>query len=231
MVVRFLLAALAAGIFAGLAMTAAQSVKVIPLIIEAERYEDGTAHGHGSAQGIQRHEEADNDDNGKMLFGVSRLGGTVFANIVIGAGYALVMAAVVLITGTALTFTNAVLWGLFGWMAVQLLPSLGTPPELPGMPTADLETRKIWWAATVAMSVAGIWLFVAREQIAAKVAGGVLIGLPHVFGAPKPDELASDVPAHLASEYAVAALATTLFFWVVLAFALKWFSERFGVLE
>ncbi len=233
MIVRFLLAALAAGVFSGLLMTAAQTVRVVPLIQQAEFYEDGTMDSHThSTEGDQAHQhESSSEDSGNMLFGVSRIGGTLMANIVLGAGFALVMAALVLIAGPQITYTNAILWGIFGWMAVQLLPSLGTPPELPGMPTADLETRKIWWIATVAMSAAGIWLFVTKSSLLLKVAGGVLVGLPHVIGAPKPDDLASDVPAHLASEYAVAALVTTLFFWVVLAYSLTWFSERFGVTE
>ena len=50
MTVRFLLAALAAGLLAGLLMTAVQQWKVVPLIMEAEAYENSLpAHDHGAA--------------------------------------------------------------------------------------------------------------------------------------------------------------------------------------
>lgn len=229
MIVRFLLAAIAAGLFSGFMMTAAQSVKVVPLILEAENYEIGTAHSHGDAVASSGNQDSAHDhDDGTILFGLSRLGGTLLANLVLGTGFALIMAAMINFAGPQISYGNAFLWGLFGWMAVQLLPSLGTPPELPGMPTADLDTRKIWWTVTVVASAIGLWLFVTKANVILKIVGGVLVGLPHIIGAPRPENLISDVPAHLASEYAVAALTTTLFFWVVLAFSLVWFRDRFG---
>ncbi|PWV98989.1 cobalt transporter subunit CbtA [Hoeflea marina] len=53
MIVRFLLAALAAGLIAGLAMTPAQYIKIVPLILQAEAYEGGgsaavSTHDHGA---------------------------------------------------------------------------------------------------------------------------------------------------------------------------------------
>ena len=44
MLTRVILAALVAGLLAGVFATAAQSVRVIPLILQAEAYEEGVSH-------------------------------------------------------------------------------------------------------------------------------------------------------------------------------------------
>lgn len=235
MIVRILLAALAAGLFAGMAMTAAQSVKVVPLILEAEEYETAPAHESTGTETAEAaapaaHEAGEETDGG-ILFGLGRLGGTLLANLVTGAGFALVLAAVAMITGKSITLANAFAWGLLAWMSVQFLPAIGLAPELPGMPAGDLTARQIWWVSTVAASAAGLWIVAFVAPLAGKIAGLALIALPHVIGAPRPVDIASDVPAHLASEYAVSALATTLFFWLVLSFAFAWCSRRFGAAE
>ncbi len=249
MTVKFLLAALVAGILAGVAMSAAQTVKVVPLILHAEKYENAPAHDHDvsgkdAIAGGHNHDQAASDDHagmtagepgggedGERLFGIDRFGGTLLANIVTGAGFALVLAAIMLISGKTITVANAFAWGLCGWFAVQFLPAMGLAPELPGMPAADLEARQYWWVGTVIASAAGLWAVAYLVPWALRLGGLVLLAIPHIIGAPQPADIASDVPATLASEYAVAALATTLFFWLVLAYLLAWTNRRFGVAE
>ena len=58
------------------------------------------------------------------------------------------------------------------------------------------------------------------------MAGIVLIAAPQVYGAPQPADLSSAVPAVLGAEFAVAALATTLFFWIVLGLSLGFANEK-----
>ena len=244
MFVRTLLVAIVAGLVAGILMTGAQHVKVVPLILHAEQYEDrGTAEGHShlNIEAAQRavaalfapvvparaHGEAA-DESGGILFGLDRFGGTLVANLVAGAGFALLLAAVSLLTGQPITLANGLSWGAAGWLCVQLLPALGLPPELPGFPYADLEARQIWWSVTVIFSAAGLYLLVLRPESWAKVLGVVALAAPHLYGAPQPHDIESAVPAFLAAEYSVAALATTLFFWLVLGTMLGFLSERFG---
>ena len=112
------------------------------------------------------------------------------------------------------------------WLAVHMLPAIGLPPELPGFPAADLTQRQIWWVATVALSAAGLYLLFLKPGIIAKVAGVVLLAAPQVYGAPQPSDISSNVPAVLGAEFAVAALATTLFFWVVLGLSLGFANEK-----
>ncbi len=230
MMVRYLLAALVAGLIAGVFMSVAQEIKVTPLILHAEEFENvggGDAELSFEPRGasfsalaellnpVSRALAHEGEDSG-TLFGLDRLGGTILANLVVGAGYGLILLAAVLLTGIPITVKTGVLWGAAGWLTFQFLPALGLPPELPGFPAADLADRQVWWVATVILSAAGLYLLVARSEIWAKIAGVVVLAVPHIYGAPQPDIITSDVPALLAAEFAVATLATTAFFWVVL---------------
>lgn len=257
MIVRYLLAALVAGLFSGVLMTAAQEARVVPLILHAEQFEGGEAApaGEGNtpattdgAATMQEHSslgavildvasalspvsvayahDGGGEDEGGIMFGMSRFSGTLFANLVTGAGFALLLAGFSLVSGNPITVANGALWGAAGWLAVHMLPSIGLPPELPGFPAADLAQRKIWWIATVALSVAGLYLLFLKPGIVAKIVGIVLLAAPQVYGAPQPSDISSNVPAVLGAEFAVAALATTLFFWIVLGLSLGFANEK-----
>ena len=65
-----------------------------------------------------------------------------------------------------------------------------------------------------------------RPEWLVKAVGVVLIVAPHAYGAPQPADISSDVPAFLASEFTTAALATTLFFWLLLGGLLGFFLSR-----
>jgi predicted cobalt transporter CbtA len=54
----------------------------------------------------------------------------------------------------------------------------------------------------------------------------VLIAAPHMWGVPVPEDIYSEVPAYIASAYAAASLATTLFFWLLLGGLLGVFLSR-----
>jgi predicted cobalt transporter CbtA len=80
--------------------------------------------------------------------------------------------------------------------------------------------------ATVILSVAGFWLLFLFKGQWFRALGVLLLFAPHFWGAPQPADLASDVPAYLASQYATASLATTLFFWLALGLVLGWIWDR-----
>ncbi|MXN43725.1 cobalt transporter [Shinella kummerowiae] len=257
MIVRYLLAALVAGLFSGALMTAAQEARVVPLILHAEEFEggeetapatDGTTPTTGGAATTQEHSsfgavlldvasylspvsvayahEGEAHEEGGIMFGMSRFSGTLLANLVTGTGFALLLAGFSLVSGHPITVANGALWGAAGWLAVHMLPAIGLPPELPGFPAADLTQRQIWWVATVLLSAGGLYLLFLKPGIVAKIAGIVLIAAPQVYGAPQPSDISSNVPAVLGAEFAVAALATTLFFWIVLGLALGFANEK-----
>ncbi|MCA1367686.1 CbtA family protein [Bradyrhizobium sp. BRP14] len=258
MIVKTLLAAIVAGLLAGIFMTAAQELRVTPLILHAEQFEGAApaapnqsggeqpadaGHQHSFLHGASAlgtmlatlspitpayaHEHQGEHEEGGIMFGMSRFSGTLLANLVTGAGFSLLLAGVSLVIGYPITLQNGALWGAFGWLAVHLLPAIGLPPELPGFPAAELGDRQTWWAATVLLSAVGLYLVALRREVIAKIAGLALIAAPHAYGAPQPLDISSNVPAVLGAEFAVAALATTLAFWLVLGVVSGFINERF----
>jgi cobalt transporter subunit CbtA len=236
MIVRFLLAALAAGMLAGILMTPVQSMRVTPLILHAEEFEVQAPDHHTSdpepadaaAQNAAAEHTAAETEGAPptLLFG--RSVNTLLANLVTGAGFALLLAGVSLVSGIPVTFAAGLAWGAAGWLAVQFLPSLGLPPELPGFPYVDLKARQYWWIGTVAASVFGMALLFLRKENFARFAGVALILAPHLVGAPQPADITSKVPAFLAAEFVMAALSTTLFFWLALGLLMGFFMDRSG---
>ncbi|MHC5233683.1 CbtA family protein [Brucella sp. LJL56] len=234
MLIRYLLATLAAGLLAGLLVTPAMYLKTVPLILQAETYEEaGGGHSHGEAEAAPHDHgaaAADAEEEGAELpFG--RLGNTLLANLVAGAGFALLLGGVALLLGRRITMQNGIYWGIAGFFAVAFLPALGLSPELPAMPAADLAERQLWWIATVVLSGLGLYLIMLRQEIWAKILGLVLIVAPHLYGAPHPEDTSSPIPSLLASQYAVASLATNLFMWAVIGLALGWFIQHYASSE
>lgn len=228
MTVRYLLAALAAGLLAGILMTPVQYRKVVPIILHAEEFEAATPHDH-AAPGGSSEESRDHDTpaaDAPLLFG--RFWNTVMANLVTGAGFALLMCGVSLVSGVSVQFSTGLAWGAAGWLAVQFLPGIGLPPELPGFPYVDLTARQYWWTAAVAASVFGLALLFLQQGNLGRIAGIALLLAPHLYGAPQPENFAAEVPAYLAAEFVMAALSTTLFFWLALGLLLGFFMDRFG---
>ncbi|WP_266030113.1 CbtA family protein [Brucella intermedia] len=234
MLIRYLLASLAAGLLAGLLVTPAMYLRTVPLILQAETFEEaGGGHSHGEVEAAPHDHgavTADAEEEGAELpFG--RLGNTILANLVAGAGFALLLGGVALLLGRRITVQNGIYWGVAGFFAVAFLPALGLSPELPAMPAADLAERQLWWIAAVMLSGLGIYLVVLRQEIWAKILGLVLIVAPQLYGAPHPEDISSPVPALLASQYAVASLATNLFMWAVIGLALGWFIQHYASSE
>ena len=250
MLVRYLLAALAAGIFAGVVMTPIHYLKLVPLIEYAETYEQGghgiepthdhqaglvsSAFAHGAAHEaagslILAHSSAaagEGEEDSAALF-ESRALGTLAANLVTGAGFALMLAATALLTGRTITARTGALWGLAGFAAISLAPALGLPPELPAMPAADLGARQAWWILTVGLTAIGLYCLVLRREAAVRAVGILLLVVPHLFAAPHPADLSSPIPPTLAAEFAVASLATGAAFWVLLGLSLGTAMDRF----
>jgi cobalt transporter subunit CbtA len=245
MTVRYLLAALAAGLLAGVLMTPVQMTRIVPIILHAEEFEGGGNHhemagmGHKIAENVapvgetavvtpavEAHDHAATEASDEKPLLLGRFWNTIFANLVSGAGFGLLLGGVVLLSGMTINFRNGVIWGVAGWMAFQFLPGLGLPPELPGFPEVDLHARQVWWVATVGMAIAGMLLLFSRMEMLARIAGIALLVAPHIYGAPQPVDISAPVPAYLAAEFVMAALSTTLFFWLVLGLAMGWFMER-----
>ncbi|MDH6232619.1 cobalt transporter subunit CbtA [Mesorhizobium soli] len=221
-----------AGLLSGLALAAMQSFTTVPLILQAEVYEEaGGGHDHGSAHNMPGMEmsapatgevaasgeaAAPAEEAWEPANGLERNSFTVFADIVTGIGYALVLVAVSEFAGGVSSWRNGVFWGLAGFAVFTLAPGLGLPPELPAMPAADLAGRQVWWIGTAIATAAGLGLIAFRSSLGFSLLGLALIVVPHVIGAPQPASYETPIPESLHHQFVVAVTVTNLIFWVVL---------------
>lgn len=216
MIGRVLLAALLAGIAAGLVMAVIQHVRLTPLILAAETYETaGAGHSHGTGADGAAH---DHDGAGAWApaDGWPRTLATSATQAMAGAAFALLLAGISLLSNLRITRENGILWGLCGFLAVTVAPAAGLPPELPGMPAADLLPRKMWWLATIAATGIGIYLIATRRELWALALAVVIIAAPHILGAPTPVNRESAVSASLAASFAANAIAASAVMWMLI---------------
>ena len=240
MIIRFLLAAVVAGLISGVLMTGAQELKVTPLILHAEQYESGAVE-HSAVKalpGLSVLAEAispvtpalahgDEEAEGGILFGLDRFGGTLMANLVTGAGFGLLLFAASVITGVSITLRNGVLWGAAGWLAFQFLPA-----NRPAARSCPVFRQPI---STTARP--GGWRPSSCRRSGCTFLSCVLSSGPRCWGSrfwrrrtftERRSRRISPAtwPALLGAEFAVAALATTAFFWVVLGLLLGGAMDR-----
>ena len=215
-----------AGAVTGLAVAFLQFFLIQPLIVEAERYVTGELVLMGVAQDdrsasngdpvLPAHDAHEADDEFSV---VVRSGLTVLTLVLTWSGFGLV-------AGAALA-THRALWGphsisapalaLSGFAAFALSPSLGLPPELPGMQAADLSDRQIWWVMTAAATVAGLFFLSGVKSRLGRLAGLALMVAPHLLGAPQPPASVPVIPPDLAALYSARALGLSLIGWLALA--------------
>lgn len=231
---RVLLAAVLAGIAAGGCLTLVQHFRVVPLILAAEAFENAPpaakpseGHPHANpkpdAPAVAKSEEA---KGWAPKEGFERTAFTLLANVLVGIGFALVLAGAMTLAGQRLMPGTGVVWGLAGYLVFSIAPALGLAPELPGMSAAELTARQVWWWSTVALTAVGIALVVFPKNAALKGLGIVLVAAPHIVGAPHPANHDSAVPAALAAQFAAVSLATAALFWIVLGAVTGWLLAR-----
>lgn len=229
MIMRVLLAAIIAGMLAGAVAGAFQIWRVSPLIIAAEVYEN-----QGGTSAAHSHDANTPDDHSHGAMsepwapddGFERTAYTLLANLVMGVGFAFVMAAAVMFTGREITTQNGIIWGVAGFLVFTLAPTTGLAPELPGMPAAELIPRQTWWWGTAIATGCGIAMIALKKCIPYRMLGLSLIALPHLIGAPQPATHDSAVPATLAADFAANSLVMMALFWIVLGASLGWAMNR-----
>jgi cobalt transporter subunit CbtA len=240
MIGRLVLAALIAGMAAGFIYGGVQHVQTTPLILAAEVYEtaEPAAHDHAAAATdpaapadpavtpapAHEHEE----EEWAPADGWQRTLSTTLSSMITGAGFALLLAGVSLLTGLPITPKNGLIWGICGFLAATVAPGAGLAPELPGMPTADLLSRQVWWVATIIATGAGIFLIATRRELIWLSAAVVLIALPHIIGAPQPLTHETAVPAGLAASFAANTIAASAVLWCLIGLFLGLALQKFG---
>ncbi len=230
---RIVMTALAAGVLAGIFMWGLQMITTTPLIMHAEMVENGG----GMAMDQHSHDDADagadghsHDENAWMPEGgLERHGFSLLTAILMGTGFGFILAAVFALRGKDVGLNEGVLWGLGGFAALYVSPTLGLPPELPGMMAADLDARQMWWAFAAAGCAVGLALIVFSPNRLWKLAGALVIVIPHVVGAPDLalEDMSAGVPAEMAAQFAVTSLVAVGLFWIVLGALAGYFYNRF----
>jgi cobalt transporter subunit CbtA len=236
---RLFVSAIAAGVLAGVIISAIHQVTTVPIILHAETYEGAATKARADASGvvvsagfrfsnpvpmarpgvtpIHGGQATDARDAWAPEDGLERILYTVATTVLTGVGFALLLVVGMMIRGEPVDARRGVLWGAGGFVAFTLAPTLGLPPEIPGAAAADLLARQIWWISAAITAIAGLWMLIFTEGIAWKIAGVVLLAVPHVYGAPHPHALGtSGAPAELAAHFAATSIGVAAVFWVLL---------------
>ena len=224
MLKKLIVSALVAGFGAGVLIAVLQITLLSPMIMEAEEYESGVLTHFTGAADAPAH--GDHDDGHATAHShdtdeswVSRSARTLLSTTLTSLGFAFVMVAgfgAAARGGIEVTARSGVLWGLAGFIAFMLAPSMGLPPELPGSIAAPLEDRQFWWIGTAIASTAGIAAIAFGKNWAHWGAGVVLLALPHVIGAPMTDVYGGVVPPELQGEFVGLSLGVSAIGWAIL---------------
>lgn len=209
-----LIVALLSGSAAGLVSWVAHLAGATPLILEAETYEQAGDEPAGAAQSVDGHDHAGADfapEDGweRNLF-------TLGADILTGVGFAMMMVAGFVFAGGRIDARRGLLWGLAGFAAFTLAPSLGLPPELPGTEAAPLAARQVWWLLTALATIVGIVALLKVRRPWGWALAALLFAAPHVVGAPQPAEHAATAPEELQRAFVWVAIGSGLLFWLAL---------------
>lgn len=215
---RIFLTALLAGSIAGIVLGGIQHFTVVPMILEAESYETPSGEGMSSEQA---------DEVWAPKDGAERTFFTLANSIVLGIGLGLLLTACYAMRQNV-SWQKGIVWGLAGFVAFNLAPSFGLPPELPGDAAAELEQRQVWWLLTVIVTAIGLWIIAFQPSRYLKIFGVIFVALPHVFGAPQPISHEGLAPNELRNAFILASLVTNAIFWIMLGMLCAYFYNFFG---
>lgn len=209
---KIVVSALIAGFGAGLFAALLQFVFVQPILLHAELFETGALTHFGADPTAARVTH----DGGIDFI---RDGLSILFSALIYVGYALMLLAAMVLAeerGQPISARAGLIWGVAGWITMQMAPAFGLAPELPGMNAADVTARQIWWFGTVAATGTGLWLIAFGRNWALWGAAVILLAAPHLIGAPLPDTFTGPAPPEIGAEFAARALGTGLAVWAAL---------------
>src|SRR5271170_3222915 len=225
---RLVWVALCAGLLSGVFAAAAHQIGTVPVILQAEIYEQAAEHSPAQAHEhpiTTTHEHA---AAWEPANGVERTAYTLLADLLTGVGFALLLAAGLTLRGGEVTWRDGLFWGLAGFAAITLAPGLGLPPELPGTAAAPLLDRQLWWLATAVATGSGLALLAFTRRARWAIFAAILIVLPHLYGAPQLAEPpAAATPEVLSHRFVVAVTVVSFLFWLILGASTGYFYRRF----
>lgn len=239
---RIIYSAILIGIVTGVLLSCLQVLSVNPIIFAAETFEveevaagdiagdhSGHSDDHGqAATGGHAHDA----DAWAPADGLERTSYTFLANVLASTGFAAILLALMsqfwLTRERDISWSQGLLWGLAGYLALFIAPAIGLPPEIPGALAAPVEHRQIWWALTALSVSIGLVVF-AFASLKFKALGLLFLVIPYVVGAPQsqgpmfqhPDPSAVAALTSLHQQFVVASGITNLAFWLLLGVACR----------
>jgi cobalt transporter subunit CbtA len=221
------LAAALAGVIVGALISVVQLFGTVPLIQQSEVFEKAAASAqHEAAHASTAAADHHHDVEWEPEEGFQRNALTVVANILTAIGFGLLLTGIYALRQRAVGWREGLFWGLSGFVVFVAAPGLGLPPELPGLPVADLSSRQIWWIATAVLTASALYLLLLRTEPWAAILGLTLVFLPHLVGAPVAPPSHTDVPEALSHRFVVVVVMTGLLFWSLLGVATSLAFER-----
>ena len=211
MFTRILTSALIAGAAAGFLAALLQLMFVQPVLLQAELFESGAlAHSGGTSTPWPKV---------PFAFEPLRDGLSILFTMLLYAGFGLILVALMSLAeerGQAINARAGLLWGVAGFVAVQLAPGFSLAPEVPGVAAADVTSRQIWWFAIVISAGAALWLIAFGKGWKVWTPAIMLLLTPHIVGAPHPEVVNGAVPPEIAALFVVRAVGVGLAAWVLL---------------
>lgn len=199
-----------------------QSISVIPLIHQAELYEN-VAEGQASLH--NGHMQEAGSPEWQPAEGAERLVFTWLANACIAAGFALMMTGVMAIRPPK-TSAQSLIYGLCGYYVFFVAPALLLPPELPGAESSDLGVRQASWLITVILSCSGMALLVSARFWWVRVLALLVLSAPFMWLDAHPSMYSSAVPHPLIAQFAWMTGVTNLVFWLFLGIVVYLLSRK-----
>jgi len=201
-----------AGLVSGIVLTGVQTFGVLPILAEAETYENSiSAPTLDQESSGQHHHYGPNAASDRY-----RLWWTAVANIGIGIGFGLLLSAIFALR-SPVTCTRGIFWGAGGYATFFLAPAIGLPPEIPGAVVEALQSRQLWWLLAVTFTGVGLLLLFLGSHWIVKALGAVLIPVPHLIGAPHYSGAYTGLaPEILVDRFYLATVFVNAIFWLVL---------------
>ncbi|TBZ57990.1 CbtA family protein [Rhizobium leguminosarum] len=214
---RLFFLALLAGVIGGVFASALNIVVNAPIILEAEVFQHASEHVAAGDQALHEHGES-------AALGRNFL--TLTAMILAFVGYALLVTVVAEVSGGLQSWWSGLWWGAGGFLAVGLVPALGLPPELPGMPAADLVQRQLWWLSCAACTAVALLLIAKFQRAPAYLVSALLLAAPFLYGAPVAPDAASLVPDDLHRLFVLETLTAGFLSWLAMGVALGFLRSQ-----
>jgi cobalt transporter subunit CbtA len=217
---RLVFVAICAGLLSGIFAAAAHQIATVPVILKAEAYEKAAER--ATAEAHEHTAAAWEPENG-----AERTAYTLLADVLAGIGFALLLAAGLMLRGGETTWRQGLFWGLAGFATFTIAPGLGLPPEVPGTEAAPLLERQLWWLATAISTGSALALLAFTRRPSWAILAVTLIVLPHLYGAPRSAEHAAATPEALAHSFVVAVTVVSFLFWLMLGASTGYFYRLF----